>query len=250
MSGIRNPFDGTEYEIRFHVKFFDRPSQWRPMKERVTARTRNDAIDSIKAKYAGGAEVRVIGCSEVHQQPALRKPKTREELKIYPFEETPKSTYRPKPQTWTEVKEHHKIDAEQAEPLAKEYLTPDEYAQYLENKARDNEYAIRHELINRTPVRDLHKIPGAWKHVRDQEKAQVNTGSILTDIAKRAGIGLRHRIRNKFYKTLDKYDQKYNLSHPERNASEESQFKRIGLALLLFILLTVSIILILVISSS
>ncbi|MBL8883578.1 MAG: hypothetical protein JNL45_11060 [Hyphomicrobium sp.] len=156
MTGIRNSFDGAEYEIQFRVKFFNRPPQWRQMTERVTARTRNDAIDCIKAKYAGGAEVRVIGCSEVHQQPALRKPLTREQLGIDRFKETPKSTYRTKPQqvyqtspaeltpyvdadrkpsertkrmsilfgskhiTWTDLKQQQEVDAEKAEMRAKE----------------------------------------------------------------------------------------------------------------------------------
>ena len=107
----------------------------------------------------------------------------------------------------------YKKFGDEQDKTAQQVLSPDEYKQHLKNRARDNAAAIRHDLISRTPARDLHKIPGAWKEVRDQEKAQVNTGSIMHNIAARAGIGLRHRIRNKFYKTLDKLDQKYN--HPE-----------------------------------
>lgn len=107
----------------------------------------------------------------------------------------------------------YKKFGDEQDKTAQQVLSPDEYKQHLKNRARDNAAAIRHDLISRTPARDLHKIPGAWKEVRDQEKAQVNTGSIMNNIAARAGIGLRHRIRNKFYKTLDKLDQKYN--HPE-----------------------------------
>jgi len=107
----------------------------------------------------------------------------------------------------------YKKFGDEQDKTAQQVLSPDEYKQHLKNRARDNAAAIRHDLISRTPARDLHKIPGAWKEVRDQEKAKVNTGSIMHNIAARAGIGLRHRIRNKFYKTLDKLDQKYN--HPE-----------------------------------
>lgn len=127
--------------------------------------------------------------------------------------ESSSSMQRAKAKAVARAAKYKKFGDEQ-DKTAQQVLSPDEYKQHLKNRARDNETAIRHELINRTPVRDLHKIPGAWKHVRDQEKAQVNTGSALTDMAKRAGIGLRHRIRNKFYQALDKHSQPEHKPEP------------------------------------